>query len=294
MTGSLAAARRAARNGWRDPDPAPPAGPATLAGAENGDAGTAPLLTVSGLSLSYGRLRALYDIDLSVRSGELVALAGENGAGKTTLVKLLTGMYRPTAGRVLLDGVPLTDIDLAAWRERTAATFQDFVRFELLAGETVGVGDLPRIDLAPALSEALRRADATAVAAELPDGLDTRLGRSFTGGQELSGGQWQRLALARGMMRDLPLLLVLDGPTASLDAITEAALFERYLAARALAKGSGAITLLVSHRFSTVRMADLIIVLDQGRITASGDHAALIRAGGLYAELYELQARAYR
>jgi ATP-binding cassette, subfamily B, bacterial len=233
-------------------------------------------------------------VDVHLPAGAAVALVGENGAGKTTLVKLLTGMYRPTAGRVLLDGVPLTDIDLAAWRERTAATFQDFVRFELLAGETVGVGDLPRIDLAPALSEALRRADATAVAAELPEGLDTRLGRSFTGGQELSGGQWQRLALARGMMRDLPLLLILDEPTASLDAITEAALFERYLAARALAKGSGAITLLVSHRFSTVRMADLIIVLDQGRIAASGDHAALIRDGGLYAELYELQARAYR
>jgi ATP-binding cassette, subfamily B, bacterial len=233
-------------------------------------------------------------VDVHLPAGAAVALVGENGAGKTTLVKLLTGMYRPTAGRVLLDGVPLTDIDLAAWRERTAATFQDFVRFELLAGEAVGVGDLPRIDLAPALSEALRRADATAVAAELPEGLDTRLGRSFTGGQELSGGQWQRLALARGMMRDLPLLLILDEPTASLDAITEAALFERYLAARALAKGSGAITLLVSHRFSTVRMADLIIVLDQGRIAASGDHAALIRAGGLYAELYELQARAYR
>ena len=233
-------------------------------------------------------------VDIHLPAGAAVALVGENGAGKTTLVKLLTGMYRPTAGRVLLDGVPLTDIDLAAWRERTAATFQDFVRFELLAGEAVGVGDLPRIDLAPALSEALRRADATAVAAELPEGLDTRLGRSFTGGQELSGGQWQRLALARGMMRDLPLLLILDEPTASLDAITEAALFERYLSARALAKGSGAITLLVSHRFSTVRMADLIIVLDQGRIAASGDHAALIRAGGLYAELYELQARAYR
>ena len=233
-------------------------------------------------------------VDIHLPAGAAVALVGENGAGKTTLVKLLTGMYRPTGGQVLLDGVPLTDIDLAAWRERTAATFQDFVRFELLAWEAVGVGDLPRIDLAPALSEALRRADATAVAAELPEGLDTRLGRSFTGGQELSGGQWQRLALARGMMRDLPLLLILDEPTASLDAITEAALFERYLAARALAKGSGAITLLVSHRFSTVRMADLIIVLDQGRIAASGDHAALIRAGGLYAELYELQARAYR
>jgi ATP-binding cassette subfamily B protein len=145
-----------------------------------------------------------------------------------------------------------------------------------------------------ALESALERADATAVASELPEGLHTRLGRSFTGGQELSGGQWQRLALARGMMRDLPLLLILDEPTASLDAITEAALFERYLSARQLASQSGAITLLVSHRFSTVRMADLIVVLDQGRITASGDHAALIRAGGLYAELYELQARAYR
>jgi ATP-binding cassette subfamily B protein len=233
-------------------------------------------------------------VDMHLPAGAAVALVGENGAGKTTLVKLLTGMYQPTAGQVLLDGVPLADLDLAAWRERTAATFQDFVRFELLAAEAVGVGDLPRMSQPAALSEALERADATAVASELPEGLRTRLGRSFTGGQELSGGQWQRLALARGMMRDLPLLLILDEPTASLDAITEAALFERYLSARQLASRSGAITLLVSHRFSTVRMADLIVVLDQGRITASGDHASLIRAGGLYAELYELQARAYR
>ncbi len=233
-------------------------------------------------------------VDLQLPAGAAVAIVGENGAGKTTLVKLLTGMYQPTAGQVLLDGVPLTDLDLAAWRERTAATFQDFVRFELLAAEAVGVGDLPRMSQPAALTSALERADATAVAAALPEGLDSRLGRSFTGGQELSGGQWQRLALARGMMRDLPLLLILDEPTASLDAITEAALFERYLSARQLARESGAITLLVSHRFSTVRMADLIVVLDQGRIAASGDHASLIRAGGLYAELYELQARAYR
>src|SRR5215472_15317929 len=132
------------------------------------------------------------------------------------------------------------------------------------------------------------------IAEALPDGLATPLGRSFTRGQDLSGGQWQRLALARGMMRDVPLLLILDEPTASLDAITEAALFERYLAARKLASQAGAITLLVSHRFSTVRMADLIVVLDNGRIAASGDHASLIRAGGLYAELYEMQARSYR
>ncbi len=276
------------------------AGVAGVAGAA-GAVGLPPAVLREGITLrevSFGYppdgATVLDGVDLHLPAGAAVALVGENGAGKTTLVKLLTGMYQPSAGQVLLDGVPLADIDLAAWRERTAATFQDFVRFELLAGEAVGVGDLPRICEAGALSEALERADATAVAAALPDGLETRLGRSFTGGQELSGGQWQRLALARGMMRDLPLLLILDEPTASLDAITEAALFERYLMARALARQSGAITLLVSHRFSTVRMADLIVVLDQGRIAASGDHASLIRAGGLYAELYELQARAYR
>jgi ATP-binding cassette subfamily B protein len=233
-------------------------------------------------------------IDLHLPAGSAVALVGENGAGKTTLVKLLTGMYQPASGQVLVDGVPLAGLDLAAWRRRIAATFQDFVQFELLAGQVIGLGDLPRLEDDGALRGAVYRADATAVVDELADGLGTPLGRSFTGGQELSGGQWQRLALARGMMRELPLLLILDEPTASLDAITEAALFERYLAARTLAAGSGAITLLVSHRFSTVRMADLIVVLDQGRIAAYGDHASLIKAGGLYAELYEMQARAYR
>ncbi len=236
----------------------------------------------------------LSGVSLHLPAGSAVALVGENGAGKTTLVKLLTGMYQPVSGQVLVDGIPLTELDLAAWRSRGAAIFQDFVRFELLAGETVGLGDLPRLADSGAVGAALERADATAVVGELASGLVTPLGRSFTGGQELSGGQWQRLALARGMMRDVPLLLILDEPTASLDALTEAALFERYLAARALAASSGAITLLVSHRFSTVRMADLIVVLDKGRVVASGDHASLIRAGGLYAELYELQARAYR
>jgi len=179
-------------------------------------------ITLRGVSFGYppDGGTVLDGIDLHLPAGAAVALVGENGAGKTTLVKLLTGMYRPTAGEVLLDGIPLADIDLGAWRRRTAATFQDFVRFELLAGEAVGVGDLARLDQVPALHAALRRADATAVTDALPDGLDTRLGRSFTGGHELSGGQWQRLALARGMMRDLPLLLILDEPTASLDAIT--------------------------------------------------------------------------
>jgi len=293
----LTTARTARRLLWlEDYAAADPAGPAAP-----GARGLPPAVLRQGITLrevSFGYppdgATVLDRVDLHLPAGTTVALVGENGAGKTTLVKLLTGMYQPTAGQVLLDGIPLADIDLAAWRERTAATFQDFVRYELRAGQAVGIGDLPRIDSGAALSEALRRADAGAVAESLPDGLGTRLGRSFTGGHELSGGQWQRLALARGMMRDLPLLLILDEPTASLDAITEAALFERYLSARALARQSGAITLLVSHRFSTVRMADLIVVLDRGRIAASGDHASLIRAGGLYAELYELQARAYR
>jgi ATP-binding cassette, subfamily B, bacterial len=261
----------------------------------------APATLRSGITLrqvSFGYppdgATVLDRVDLQLPAGSAVALVGENGAGKTTLVKLLTGMYRPTAGEVLLDGVPLADVDLAAWRERTSAAFQDFVRYELPAGQTVGLGDLPRLDHEPALSRALHRADAAVVAAELRDGLATRLGRSFADGQELSGGQWQRLALARAMMREAPLLLILDEPTASLDALTEAALFERYLAARELAGRTGAITLLVSHRFSTVRMADLIVVLDRGRVVASGDHDALIRAGGLYAELYEMQARSYR
>jgi len=253
-------------------------------------------ITLRDVSFGYppDGASVLDQVNLHLPAGSAVALVGENGAGKTTLVKLLTGMYQPTGGQVLVDSVPLDDMDLAAWRARTAAAFQDFVRFELPAGQVVGLGDLPRLDDEAALGRALERADAAGVPGELPDGLATRLGRSFSGGQELSGGQWQRLALARGMMRDLPLLLILDEPTASLDAITEAALFERYLAARQQAAASGAITLLVSHRFSTVRMADLIVVLEAGRVVAAGDHASLMRAGGLYAELYELQARAYR
>jgi ATP-binding cassette, subfamily B, bacterial len=271
--------------------------------AEQSAAGLAPAPTALGGGITLRNVSFGYPpdgpavldrVDLHLPAGAAVALVGENGAGKTTLVKLLTGMYRPTAGEVLIDGTPMTGLDLTAWRERVAAAFQDFVRFELLAGQTVGLGDLLRLDDATALGRALHRADATAIADELPDGLATCLGRSFTGGHELSGGQWQRLALARGMMRDAPLLLILDEPTASLDALTEAALFERYLAARKVASQSGAITLLVSHRFSTVRMADLIVVLDQGRVAASGDHETLIRAGGLYAELYEMQARSYR
>jgi ATP-binding cassette subfamily B protein len=237
----------------------------------------------------------LDDVTLELPAGASVALVGENGAGKTTIIKLLTAMYRPTAGRVVIDGAPLDEMDIEAWRRRTAAAFQDFVRMEFVAMEAVGVGDLPRIDDARAVELALARSDATSVIDALPDRLATRVGRSFEGGVELSSGQWQRLALGRGMMREVPLLLVLDEPTASLDALTEAALFERYVqAAKSAGRAAGAITLLVSHRFSTVRMADLILVLHGGKIIEAGSHEALLQQGGLYAELFELQARSYR
>ncbi|MGI5326546.1 ABC transporter ATP-binding protein [Actinomadura nitritigenes] len=253
-------------------------------------------ITLEDVAFAYpgGGAPVLRGVDLVLPAGGTVALIGENGAGKTTLVKLLTGMYPPTSGRILLDGADLAAVDRTAWRARTSAAFQDFVKWNLRAGEAVGIGDLPRLDDEDALRTALDRAAGTGVIDELPSGLDTPLGKSFQGGADLSGGQWQKLALGRAMMRDHPLLLVLDEPTASLDAPTEDALFRRYLdAARRTAAGTGAITILVSHRFSTVRMADLIVVLDGGRVVQAGDHATLLAEGGLYAELFELQARAY-
>jgi ATP-binding cassette subfamily B protein len=223
-----------------------------------------------------------------------VALVGENGAGKTTLVKLLTGMYRPTDGVLRVDGVELAELALDAWRARTTATFQDHQRFALLLRETVGIGDLPRVDDRDAVLAALERAGGHELVARLPRGLDTQLGRPF-GGVELSGGQWQRLALARGLMRQDPLLIVLDEPTAALDAAAERALFERYArAARAGAAARGAITLLVTHRFSSARAADHIVVLEGGAVVETGHHDALVRAGGRYAELHALLARSYR
>ncbi len=237
----------------------------------------------------------LVDVDLVLPAGATVALVGENGAGKTTLVKLLCRFYDPTAGRILVDGTDLADIDVEEWRSRLAAGFQDFARFELVAREAVGVGDLPYVDDASVVEQALTRAASSELSSSLADGLETRLGPSFEGGTELSGGQWQKLALARAMMRTRPLLLVLDEPTASVDAETEHSLFERYAgAARQLGAETGAITVLVSHRFSTVRMAQLIVVVDGGRVVEAGSHAELVAAGGLYAELHELQARSYR
>lgn len=226
-------------------------------------------------------------------AGTVIALVGENGAGKSTLVKLLAKYYQPDSGEVLVDGVPLRTIDGGQWRTRMAGAFQDFHRFEFMADRTVGIGDLPRIENRRAVEEAVSRAGAQDVVAVLPRGLDTQLGPNWPAGVDLSFGQWQKLALARGFMRTEPLLQVLDEPTAALDAETEHALFERYAAA-ARANSNGAITLLVSHRFSTVRMADLIVVLDGNRIVEVGSHADLMARNGQYAELYRIQETAYR
>jgi ATP-binding cassette, subfamily B, bacterial len=237
----------------------------------------------------------LADVNLHLPAGRTIALVGENGAGKTTLVKLLTRLYDPTGGAVLVDGQDLRDLDPEAWRSRTSAGFQDFVKFEFTAREAVGIGDHERLHDPEAIWTAVERGDAEAVVAGLPDGLDTQLGKRFGDGVELSGGQWQRLALARAFMRPRPLLLLLDEPAAALDPEAEHVLFERFAAASKAAAGqTGGITVLVSHRFSTVRMADLIVVLQHGRIIEVGEHADLVAAGGRYAELFAMQARAYR
>lgn len=233
--------------------------------------------------------------ELELPAGSTVAIVGENGAGKTTLVKLLCRFYEPDRGRLLVDGVDIRRFDIAKWRERIATGFQDFMDFELIARETVGVGDLPQIEDEPAVEAALVRAQAEDVIDRLESGLATQLGKSYADGAELSGGQWQKLALGRAMMRQQPLLLVLDEPTAALDAETEHALFERYAeGARRVGALTGGITLLVSHRFSTVRMADRIIVVADGRVIEHGSHDELVANAGLYAELYELQAAGYR
>jgi ATP-binding cassette subfamily B protein len=238
----------------------------------------------------------LEDVSLELPAGAVVAIVGENGAGKTTLVKLLAKLYEPTSGAIHVDGQPLARMRADAWRERLAGAFQDFFRFELPARQSIGVGDVPRVDEEPAVVRAVERAGAEDVVARWPAGLDTQLGPTWPGGVDVSFGQWQKLALARGFMRDHPLLLVLDEPTAALDAETEHALFERYAAAahRDVTEADGRITILVSHRFSTVRMADLIVVLDGAHLVEAGTHEDLLARGGPYAELYGIQAAAYR
>jgi ATP-binding cassette, subfamily B, bacterial len=235
----------------------------------------------------------LTHVDLDLRAGSTVAFVGENGAGKSTLVKLLCRFYDPTAGRIAVDGADLSQIEPTSWRKRVATGFQDFVRFELLAHESVGVGEMSLLGDRAAVEHAVERAAARDVVEDLPQGLDTPLGTT-QGGTELSGGQWQKLALARAMMRERPLLLILDEPTSALDAHAEHELFDRYAeSARAVAKATGGIAIFVSHRFSTVRMADKIVVVESGRIAEHGTHDELLAHDGIYAELFSLQAAAY-
>jgi len=238
--------------------------------------------------------RVLDDVNLDLKPGAVVAIVGENGAGKSTLVKLLCRMYQPDEGHILVDGVDLARIPAEEWRSRLAGAFQDFFRFEFRVQHTVGLGDVPRLENQPAVVSAVDRAGAADVVERLTQGLETQLGPTWPGGVDVSFGQWQKFALARGFMREHPLLLVLDEPTAALDAETEHALFERYAMAARNSAPDGRITILVSHRFSTVRMADLIVVLDGSRVAEVGTHEALMAKGGQYAELYGIQAAAYR
>ena len=230
----------------------------------------------------------LEDFSLSIKPGEKIALVGENGAGKTTLIKLLTRLYEPEKGRVLLHGVDLRHFGAEELHRRVGALFQDYVRYQLSLRENIGFGAIQHAGDMARVEAAAKKGGADEVAAGLPKGYASRLGRWFDEGHDLSGGQWQKIALGRAFMRDGE-VLVLDEPTSSLDAESEAAIFERM---RALTEGKT--VLLVSHRFSTVRMADRIVVLKSGRIAELGSHAQLVALGGTYARLFELQARGYR
>jgi ATP-binding cassette subfamily B protein len=268
------------------------------AGATPGAAPPRPLqqgISLRGVSFRYPGTDTdvLHDVDLDLPAGTTVAIVGENGAGKTTLIKLLCRFYAPTSGTITVDGVDLQTIDVEAWRARLAGGFQDFARLELLLRESVGVGDLPRIDDGPAVAAALARTEGADIVHGLSEGLEAQLGRQFEGA-ELSTGQWQKVAVARAVLRETPTLLLLDEPSSGLDARAEHVLLERYTdAAREVAATTGAATVLVSHRFSTVRSADLIVVLEDGRVVERGTHADLAAAGGVYADLYAIQARAY-
>jgi len=253
-------------------------------------------ITLEDVSFTYpGAERpVLSGVWLDIPAGSVLALVGENGTGKSTLVKLLCGLYQPTSGRILIDGQDLAGLDPARWRSRVAALFQDFHRIELTLSESIGHGDIARAGDAEAVSAAVAKARADRVLRAVPGGLAGYLGHSYCDGTELSGGQWQTVGLARTLMRQHPLLLILDEPAAALDASAEHDLFERYASSAAQARREdGGITVLISHRFSTVRMADLIAVLDRGQLTECGTHSELMTARGLYAELFTLQARAY-
>ncbi len=232
---------------------------------------------------------ALTDINLQLRRGESLALVGENGSGKTTLIKLLTRLYEPTEGRILLDGQDLGEWDVEALRQRIGVIFQDFGRYQFTVGENIGAGDVRYLQDADRQARAAETGLAAPFIEAMPEGYGTQLGRWFKGGRELSGGQWQKIALSRAFMRSDADILVLDEPTAAMDAASEAAVFDLF---REHSKDK--MTILISHRFSTVRAADQIIVIHGGRIVERGDHDSLVAANGTYAQLFRLQARGYQ
>ncbi len=232
---------------------------------------------------------ALEGIDLHLKPGEKLALVGENGSGKTTLIKLLTRLYTPTEGRILLDGTSLEEWDVDALRDRVGVIFQDFVRYQFLVGENIGAGDVEHFEERSLWEKAARKGLADEFIDELPKGYDTQLGRWFKDGRELSGGQWQKIALSRAFMRTRSDIVVLDEPTAAIDAEAETKIFEHFRDATA-----DQMAILISHRFSTVRMADTIVVLQDGVITERGTHDELVARKGRYAQLFEMQAAGYR
>jgi ATP-binding cassette subfamily B protein len=244
---------------------------------------------VKAVSFAYPTAKesALRDVSLNIRAGEIVALVGENGSGKTTLAKLLAGLYRPASGTITWDGIDINRVDAEQLRKSIAAIFQDFVRFHLRARDNVGLGRVTAIDDLDDIREAARHADADAFLGALPDGYESVLGPEFEGGTDLSVGQWQRVALARAFFRHAP-FVILDEPTAALDPRAEHDLFERIRALLA-----DRTVLLISHRFSSVRNADRIYVLESGRVTEAGTHQELMSLQAHYAELFQLQAAAY-
>jgi ATP-binding cassette subfamily B protein len=242
-----------------------------------------------GFSYPDAEQPTLVDVNLHIRPGESLALVGENGSGKTTLIKLLTRLYVPTSGRILLDGLDLRDWNEAALRDRIGVIFQDFTRYQLLLGENIGAGDVRHFEDEERWREAGEKGMAAPIVESLPLGYRTPLGKWFNEGRELSGGQWQKIALSRAFMRTRADILVLDEPTSAMDAAAEATIFEHF---RQLTRGK--IAILISHRFSTVRMADQIVVLQNGQIVERGNHDELMRLNGHYAQLFLLQARGYR
>jgi len=233
--------------------------------------------------------KALDGINLQIKPGESLALVGENGSGKTTLIKLLTRLYEPTEGRILLDGLDLNKWDVEALRQRIGVIFQDFGRYQFTVGENIGAGDVRHIDDTQRWEAAAKTGLAAPFIEDMPDGYETQLGRWFKGGRELSGGQWQKVALSRAFMRSDADILVLDEPTAAMDASSEAEVFEHFRTA-----SSDKMTILISHRFSTVRAAAQIIVIHQGKILERGNHESLLAQDGQYAHLFKLQARGYQ